>query len=70
MSRKAQSTHWDSRDYDRIHQQKRIAKLEKIRGLEALLQCWEERDDADYDYILELRAKLRSARNQYDAMKV
>jgi hypothetical protein len=70
MNRKAPSTRLNSWDWDRKHEAKRIAKLEKIRGLEALLECWEARDDADYAYILELRAKLRSARNQYESMKI
>jgi hypothetical protein len=36
----------------------------------ALLEEWEARDDADHDYILELRKKLRAVQCQYDAMKI
>lgn len=62
----------NSRDWDRAHQEKRIAKLQKIQGLRALLEMWEEciETDADHQYVLMLRAKLRSAENQYRAMKV
>ena len=63
--------HLNPREWDREHQQRRVAKLQKIQGLRDLLECWEERveTEADYAYVLELRAKLRSAQNQLDAMK-
>ena len=62
----------NSREWDRVHQERRIAKLEKIQGLRALLEMWETRieSEADHEYILALRARLRSAENQYRAMKV
>lgn len=55
------------------HRQCRIAKLEKIQGLEALLATWESApaDSDDYRaYIRDLKAKIRSARCQYEAMKL
>ncbi len=58
------------------HRQKVIRKLEKLQGIEALLAEWEGKQidglfcDEDYQYILELRAKLRSVRNQYEAMRL
>jgi hypothetical protein len=68
MSR--QSIHRDSRDFDRIHQAKLIAKAQKIQGLRALLEMWEERpDQVDREYLLALRARLRSAENQFAAMR-
>ena len=62
----------NSRDWDRAHQQKRIAKLEKIQGLRALLEMWEQRleTEEDHQYVLSLRARLRSAENQFNAMKI
>ncbi len=55
------------------HRQKVIRKLEKLQGIEALLAEWEARpeDSDEYrDYLLELRAKHRSVRNQYLAMRL
>jgi hypothetical protein len=60
----------DDYDSERVHREKRIRKIERIQGLKALLEMWEARDDADHAYILELRAKLRSAENQLSAMKI
>ena len=60
----------DSYGSDRVHQEKRRKKLDKILTLRALLEMWEARDDADHQYVLELRSKLRSAENQYAAMKI
>jgi hypothetical protein len=70
MSRKAPSTPLNSWDWEKIHRQKRLAKLEKIQGLKALLEMHEANPDADHDYLLGLRARLRSAENQYQCMKV
>ena len=70
MSRRPQSTHWDTREGARVHQEKLIRKMQKIEGLKALLQMWEENPDHDHAYILELRAKLRSAENQLAAMSL
>ena len=70
MSRKAQSTHWDSMQFDRVHREKLQRKVEKIDTLRALLEMWEANPDHDHDYILELRAKLRSAESQLAAMSL
>lgn len=59
---------WDDWEQGKEHKARVISKIERIQGLEALLQTWEGRDDADHEYILELRARLRKARNQYEAM--
>ncbi len=64
----SQRTNFASWDEEQAHRQKVIRKLEKIQGLEALLEMWEKQPDA-HEYILELRRKLRSAQNQYRAMK-
>lgn len=60
----------DSWDSQRAHREKRIRKYEKILMYRALLEMWEMRDDTDHDYVLELRAKLRSAENQFNAMTI
>jgi hypothetical protein len=65
-----QQIHWDRWDQDKIHREKLIAKAQKIQGLRALLEMWEERpDEVDREYLLALRARLRSAENQFAAMK-
>jgi hypothetical protein len=68
--RKAQSTHWDSMQFERIHREKLAAKMQKIETLRALLEMWEAHPDHDHEYILELRAKLRSAENQLASMSL
>jgi hypothetical protein len=63
----------DSWNHERVHREKRIKKIEKIHGLQALLEMWEpmENDsDTIHDYVLELRRKLRCAENQFAAMKI
>jgi hypothetical protein len=70
MSRKAQSTHWDSRSQERLHKDKLQRKYEKRETLRALLEMWEANPDHDHAYILELRAKLRSVENQLSAMSI
>jgi hypothetical protein len=68
MSR--QVSHWNSWDHDKIHREKVKRKAEKIQGLRALLEMWEERpDQVEHEYLLALRARLRSAENQLDVMK-
>jgi hypothetical protein len=68
MSR--QQIHWNTREHDQLHQQKLLAKIQKIEGLKALLEMWEQRpDQVEHSYLLKLRARLRSAENQLNAMK-
>jgi hypothetical protein len=65
-----QRIHWDTWDQSKVHREKLIAKAQKIQGLRALLEMWEERpDEVDHEYLLSLRARLRSAENQFAAMK-
>jgi len=65
-----QKIHWDSRERERVHQEKLFAKVQKIEGLRALVEMWEELpDQVDHEYLLALRARLRSAENQFKAMK-
>jgi capsule polysaccharide export protein KpsE/RkpR len=53
---------------ERIHKEKVIAKLEKLRMLKANLDTWESMPNPDYDYLRELRARIRSVETQYNAM--
>ncbi len=68
MSRQGAS--WDDYEADKEHKARRIAKLQRIQGLRDLLETHEASDDADHEYVLKLRARLRAAQNQLDAMAV
>lgn len=70
MKTNRQRIYLDSFESERVHRAKRMRKLERIQMYKALLEEWEARDDADHDYILELRKKLRAVQCQYDAMKI
>ncbi len=61
---------WD--DYEQAKESKvrRIAKLQRIQGLRDLLETHESNPDNDHEYVLKLRARLRAAQNQLDAMAV
>ena len=59
----------NTREFDRLHREKLLKKAQKVCGLQDLLEEWETVPDADYDYVLGLRARLRSAQNQLTAMR-
>jgi hypothetical protein len=61
--------HRDTLDQDKIHRAKVIAKVQKIQGLRALLEMHEANPDHDHDYVVGLRARLRSVENQLTAMR-
>ncbi len=64
---------WDDYEQDRDHRERVIAKRQRIDMLQSLLQMWEERDngnDDTHEYVLKLRARLRAAQNQLEAMAV
>ena len=65
-----QHAHFRSWDEDRAHRETVIKKLQKIQGLQALLESWEAQPDVDHDYLRKLRRKLHCARTQYQAMTV
>ena len=65
-----QRSFWDSHHLDRIHQQRLIKKRQRIQGLLDLLNTWEAHHQPDHPYIRELRAKVRSAENQLEAMQI
>lgn len=60
-----------------LHQQ-HIAKVSRkhecLKGKQALLETWEKLDDGNdpeiHQYVIELRAKVRNAKNQLVCMKV
>ncbi len=73
MSRQGAS--WDNWEQDKPHKKRMIKKVERIDGLRDLLEAWEKIDESGYDeethaYVLHLRAKLRAAQNQLEAMAV
>ena len=70
MSRQAQPVHWDSWDQELIRRQKVQAKLDRIQTLKALIDTWESSQNYDHEYVVELRAKLRQAVNQYEAFSL
>jgi hypothetical protein len=47
----------------------RIQKYQKIQGLEALLAEHEQAQEPDINYIRRLRARIRSARCQFENMR-
>jgi hypothetical protein len=63
-------TQWD---HDKEHRDAVTRKLERIQGLVALLDTWENnpQDNDEYrKYLNDLRQKLHSARTQYKAMAI
>ncbi len=61
---------WDDYESDKEHKARRIAKLQRIHGLKDLLETHEANPDNDHEYVLKLRARLRAAQNQLEAMAV
>ena len=59
-----------TRDFERRHKQKVLAKLEKIQTLKALVETHMERGNPDFDYLRGLKQRLRSVQCQYRAMKI
>ncbi len=71
MSR--QGATWDNWEQDKPHKKRMIKKVERIEGLRDLLATWEAQDDGNdsvHEYVLKLRARLRAAQNQLEAMAV
>ncbi len=65
-----QGASWDDYESDKEHKVRRIAKLQRIQGLRDLLETHESNPDNDHAYVLKLRARLRAAQNQLEAMAV
>ncbi len=62
---------WDDYEQDKEHKTRRILKIQRIKGLKDLLETHEANPDTyDHEYVLELRARLRAAQNQLEAMAV
>lgn len=68
MSRQGAS--WDNWEQDKPHKKRMIKKVERIEGLRDLLATHEANPDNDHEYVLKLRARLRAAQNQLEAMAV
>ncbi len=62
---------WDDYSSGKVHKEKVVKKYERIQGLQGLLKTWEEHDNTaeTHAYVLQLRAKLRCAQNQFEAMR-
>lgn len=65
---------WDDYGSGKIHKEKVIKKELRILGLRDLLRTWEEHEaknghkDSDHKQVLKVRAELRCAQNQLEAM--
>jgi hypothetical protein len=70
---KAGKHYFTQRDHDKKHRDAVVRKLERIQGLVALLDTWEEnpQDNDEYrKYLGKLRQKVQSARTQYQVMAI
>ncbi len=62
---------WDDYEQSKESKARRISKLQRIQGLRDLLETHEANPDThNHEYVLKLRARLRAAQNQLDAMAV
>ncbi len=61
---------WDDYEQSKESKARRILKLQRIMGLRDLLETHESNPDNDHKYVLKLRARLRAAQNQLEAMAV
>ncbi len=62
---------WDDWEQGKAHKQRAIKKLQRIQGLKDLLETHEANPDTyDHGYVLKLRARLRAAENQLNAMAI
>jgi hypothetical protein len=52
-----------------VHKERLLKKVQRIEGLESLLQMWDERGEPDDDYVRGLRARLRKAQNELRCMR-
>lgn len=66
MSRAGTISSWELRDRHRAAVQR---KVERIQMYHAILDGWEKRDDADHEYLADVRKRLHSAEAQLKAMK-
>ena len=65
--------YFTQRDHYKKHRDAVLRKLERIQGLVALLDTWEEnpQDNDEYrKYLGKLRQKLHSARTHYQVMAI
>jgi hypothetical protein len=74
MSRQGAS--WDDYYQDQEHKARRISKLQRIQGLRDLHDTYEKVQisagltEKQYQEMLKVRARLRAAQNQLEAMAV
>ena len=62
---------WDDWEQGKAHKERAIKKVQRIQGLKDLLDTHESKPDTyDHEYVLKLRARLRAAQNQLEAMAI
>ena len=61
---------WDDWEQGKAHKARAIKKMQRIQGLKDLLDTHEADPDNDHEYVLKLKARLRAAQNQLEAMAV
>ncbi len=62
---------WDDWEQGKAHKARAIKKMQRIQGLKDLLDTHDANSDTyDHEYVLKLRARLRAAQNQLEAMAV
>ncbi len=54
---------------DEEHRDTVERKKDRVEGLNALLQTWEQSPTPDPEYILQLAKRYRTARDQFNVMK-
>ena len=65
-------TDYKSRSEMLTHRENRLRKISKLQTMEALIETWEKSEldsKARRQYLRELKARCRSVRQQFDAMK-
>ncbi len=71
-----QGATWDNYEQSKPHKKRMIKKVERIEGLQDLLKTWEQHEEkngfkaSDHKEVLKVRAELRAAQNQLEAMAV
>ena len=66
-----QRIHIDTREWEKVHREKVLAKAQKVQALRALVEEWESRpDQVDREYLLELRTRLHRTETQLQNMKI
>ena len=52
-----------------VHKERRSKKIQRIKGLEAILHMHEAAENPDQDYIKELRGRILNTKNELKYMR-